>query len=137
MALLGVSASLVLSSFKENLIYFYTLEDLSSHPIPEHKKIRVGGLVQENSIQRNQQHMTFVITDSRRNLKVEYEGMVPSLFRDGQGVIAEGMLHTSPSGEQFFTASQILAKHDENYMPKEVADQLKKSGHWKYNGQAK
>ncbi len=134
MVLLGISATLILSSFKDNLIFFYTVEDLHKREVPDGRNIRIGGLVEEKSLRRDEKTQTvfFVITDTSHTLEVEYKGLLPNLFREGQGVVAEGALKTLADGKRVFIASQILAKHDENYMPKDVADQLKKSGHWKY-----
>lgn len=118
---------LTMRAFKENLVYFYSPSDIVAKAPKPAQKIRIGGLVKEGSIERGEgQKVRFVVTDGTNEMMVAYQGMLPTLFREGQGVIAEG----SWTGKEF-TARTILAKHDENYMPKEVVDALKKSGHWK------
>lgn len=127
-AMVSVAMVLILKTFNQNLIYFYSPGDLVSATIQGDKMIRVGGLVESGSIAHiAADHIAFTITDNRASLKITYKGIVPALFREGQGMIAEGYLQTDGS----LKASRILAKHDENYMPPEVAAALKKSGHWK------
>lgn len=115
-----------LRAFKENLVYFYSPSDITAHPPAPAQKIRIGGLVKTGSIIKEHQQVRFTVTDGNNDIQVHYTGLLPNLFREGQGVIAEGIFE-----ENAFVASTILAKHDENYMPKEVVDALKKSGHWK------
>jgi cytochrome c-type biogenesis protein CcmE len=127
-ALVSGAAALVLSAFDKNLVYFYTPSDIVKSPPSYEQKVRVGGLVVAGSIKSyGAQDIEFTVTDNQNTLRIFYKGILPSLFREGQGVIAEGYLE----GNDRLQASQILAKHDENYMPPEIAEALKKSGHWK------
>jgi cytochrome c-type biogenesis protein CcmE len=120
---LCLSALLAMQAFRDNVVFFYAPSEL---PAASDKKIRVGGLVETGSVKRDGARVTFVVTDGKAKIRVTYEGMLPGLFREGQGVVAEGYLR----GEAF-EASQVLTKHDEFYMPREVKDALQKSGHWK------
>ena len=128
MAMLGVAAFLVLSAFKDNLVFFYSPSDLKTKSVPLGRQLRIGGLVEEHSVVRSADGKTieFRVTDGNNAVAVTYTGSLPDLFREGQGVVAEGVL--ARAGD--FRASNVLAKHDENYMPPEVAEALKKSGHW-------
>jgi cytochrome c-type biogenesis protein CcmE len=129
--IMAAAAAGILSSFRQQLIFFYTPTDLHEamgKDFDDAREIRVGGLVKEGSVYHTQGgKMGFVITDLSHEIHASYTGMVPALFREGQGVVAQG--HISSIGE--LEASSILAKHDENYMPREVVDALKKSGRWK------
>ncbi|MCH7930696.1 MAG: cytochrome c maturation protein CcmE [Proteobacteria bacterium] len=129
MVLLGAAAALVLSAFEENLVFFYSPSDLAAKSIPDGRRFRIGGLVEEGSVKRLADGLTveFVVTDLVEAVLVSYRGPLPDLFREGQGVIAEGVL----TAGGVFRADGVLAKHDENYMPPEVAEALKKSGKWK------
>ncbi len=131
LAVLGAAAALVLNAFEENLVFFYSPSDLAAKPVPEGRAIRVGGLVQEGSVQKTGLDVTFGITDGARTVTASYHGVLPDLFREGQGVVTRGILQ--PDGS--FKAEEVLAKHDENYMPPEVVEALKKSGEWKPDGQ--
>ncbi|MEO0034770.1 cytochrome c maturation protein CcmE [Phaeospirillum tilakii] len=124
---LGAAATLVLTAISDSLVYFYTPSDLVSKQQPEGRRMRIGGLVQEHSVIRDGERVAFVVTDLRHSLPVRYAGVLPDLFREGQGVVVEGRL----GADGTFQASEVLAKHDEKYMPKDVADALKKSGQWK------
>jgi cytochrome c-type biogenesis protein CcmE len=127
LVLLGIATALILTAFRQNLIYFYTPSDLATrHPAPQ-ARIRLGGMVKQGSLAQHGDTVTFLVTDGKRDLPVRYTGLLPNLFREGQGVIAEGTLQ--PDGSLF--AQTILAKHDEKYMPPEVAKKLKAMGHWK------
>lgn len=129
MSLLAAAAALVLFAMRDTLVFFYTPSELADKHLPPGRNFRIGGLVSEGSVKRQPDgvSVTFAVTDLTASLPVRYRGLLPDLFREGQGVVAEGAL-----GEDgVFTASQVLAKHDENYMPREVADALKKSGKWK------
>lgn len=118
---------LVLHSFSKHLIYFYTPTQLHAASTMPEQIIRVGGMVEVGSIQKTgEQSVRFVITDLTQTITATYDGLLPTLFREGQGVVAQGTL--TPDGE--LHAATILAKHDENYMPKEVVDALKASGRW-------
>jgi cytochrome c-type biogenesis protein CcmE len=130
MALAGATA-LVLSAFSSNLVFFYSPSDLKKEAIGADRRLRIGGLVEDGSVKRGQDsRVIFRITDGKTDVAVVYRGVLPDLFREGQGVVAEGRLGSG--GE--FDAATILAKHDERYMPREVVDALKKSGHWQEGG---
>ncbi len=127
--LLGGAAALILTAFEENLVFFYAPSDLAEKaPVPG-QAIRLGGLVEEESFKRLDDGLTvqFRVTDLNETVPVVYKGILPDLFREGQGVITEGTL--GPDG--VFVAREVLAKHDETYMPRDVADALKKSGQWR------
>jgi cytochrome c-type biogenesis protein CcmE len=124
---LGVAVALVLTVLNDNLVFFYSPTQVAEKSIGPERRFRLGGLVEEGSVQKEGQIVRFTITDTNKTLKVTYRGILPDLFREGQGVIAEGSI--GPDG--VFTAREILAKHDENYMPPEVAKALKESGKWK------
>ncbi|NWG46779.1 MAG: cytochrome c maturation protein CcmE [Alphaproteobacteria bacterium] len=125
---LALAAALVLFALRDTVTFFYSPSDLAGVSIDEARAIRIGGLVAEGSVERgNGLQIRFVVTDGPASVPVAYEGALPDLFREGQGVIAEGRL--GPDG--LFRAETILAKHDESYMPPEVADALKRSGTWK------
>ena len=128
MLTLGVAAGLVLSAFEENLVFFYSPSDLIDKDLPEGRRFRLGGLVEEGSLRRLGDGLTveFVVTDLTATVPVSYKGPLPDLFREGQGVVTEGKL----AAGGVFIADSVLAKHDENYMPPEVAEALKKSGQW-------
>ena len=128
MLALGVAAGLVLSAFEDNLVFFYTPSDLVEKDLPDGRRFRLGGLVEEGSVKRLGDGLTveFVVTDLSATVPVSYKGPLPDLFREGQGVVTEGVLAASG----VFIADSVLAKHDENYMPPEVAEALKKSGQW-------
>ena len=128
LSLLGGATALVLAAFNDNLVFFYSPSDLVEQHVGPERRIRIGGLVEEHSLARaeNGHTVTFRVTDGAKELSVAYEGILPDLFREGQGVVAEGRLRA----DGVFAASSVLAKHDEKYMPREVADALKKSGRW-------
>lgn len=130
LAALGVASALVLSAFRDNLVFFHSPSDLAAEPIPPERVFRLGGLVEEGSVKREGETTHFRVTDLAQSVAVSYSGLLPDLFREGQGVVAEGRL--TADGE--FIASKVLAKHDENYMPPEVADSLKRTGHWQPGG---
>ncbi len=131
MAALGIAVALILSALEENIVFFYSPTDLTEKPVPKDRPFRLGGLVEENSIRRGQGlTISFRVTDLSESVPVTYTGVLPDLFREGQGVIAEGRL----GADGVFHATEILAKHDENYIPREVADALKKSGQWQGGG---
>jgi len=129
---LGGAAALVLTALQDEVTFFYSPSDLAEKTIPAGQRFRLGGLVEEGSVERSadEVQVSFRITDTARTVPVRYSGLLPDLFREGQGVVAEGSLDAGGT----FVASQVLAKHDENYMPREVADALKKSGQWKGAG---
>ncbi len=129
MAALGVAAGLIVSAFDENLVFFFSPSELQAKEVRPDQRIRIGGLVEEGSLTKEADGVTvrFQVTDLTATLPVSYKGLLPDLFREGQGVVAEGKLRA----DGVFEANEVLAKHDENYMPREVADALKKSGEWK------
>ena len=129
LTMLGVAAALVLTAFEDNIVFFYSPTDITEKALRPGQTVRLGGLVQADSVKKASDGVTteFVITDTNKTISVRYAGLLPDLFREGQGVVTQGSL--GPDGT--FVASEVLAKHDENYMPKEVADALKKSGNWK------
>ena len=122
------ATALALNAFEDTLVFFYSPTDLIDTKTNPKKQIRVGGLVEEKSLLKSNDGLSvsFTITDLDNSLPVIFKGALPDLFREGQGVVAEGYLVGG-----LFQAKHVLAKHDENYMPKEVADSLKKSGKWK------
>lgn len=124
MVMLGVAAALVLAALRDNLVFFYSPSDLAEKELAANQRIRIGGLVKTNSVVKTDGGRTtqFIVTDMRATVPIRYTGVLPDLFREGQGVVAEGRL--LPNG--VFEASEVLAKHDENYMPPEVADSLAK-----------
>ena len=114
---------LVLKSLEKNVVYFFSPTEVSEKTdISFGKKIRIGGLVKVNSVKKNEQLINFIITDLKNEIIVSYNGLVPNLFSEGKGVVAEGKL----KDKKYFIASKILAKHDENYMPPEVSEALEK-----------
>jgi len=121
---------LVMFAFSQSVAYFYMPADIAKNPVPPGTRIRLGGLVGEGSIVRGGgSTVQFAVTDATGDLvRVRYTGILPDLFREGQGVVTEGRFET---GSNVFTADTVLAKHDEKYMPKEVADKLKAQGLWK------
>src|SRR5579863_7868306 len=128
LAVLAVAAALVLNAMRDSILFFSTPVMVAEKHIPPGKRIRLGGLVQPGSLARGDNlKVTFEVSDGSAELPVSYQGILPDLFREGQGVVAEGALDSSGT----FRADTVLAKHDENYMPKDVADALKKQGHWK------
>jgi len=128
--LLGVATALVLSAFEDNIVFFYSPTELKEKNVADGRQVRIGGLVEEGSVRRAGGVVTrFRVTDLTSTVAVSFTGLLPDLFREGQGVVAEGTLK-----DGVFMASNVLAKHDENYMPPEVADALKKSGQWNADG---
>ena len=127
--LLGGAAVLVLSAFEENILFFYSPSDLQAEAPPPGRVIRMGGLVEEGTVEKSGDSVTvtFRITDLSHSIPVTYSGILPDLFREGQGVVTQGVL----GQDGVFQAQEVLAKHDETYMPPEVADALKKSGQWR------
>jgi cytochrome c-type biogenesis protein CcmE len=124
----GVAVILMLFAMRDSIVFFNSPSDITVKHIDPGTRIRLGGLVEPGSVTRSEGlAVRFELTDGNRAVPVSYHGILPDLFREGQGVVAEGSLDSSG----VFNADNILAKHDENYMPKEVADALKKQGHWK------
>jgi cytochrome c-type biogenesis protein CcmE len=122
----GAAVAFALTAFQENLLYFYSPSDVVAGKAPKDKSFRLGGMVPEGSFKRPAGSMeaTFVLTDYAQNVTVKYTGVLPDLFREGQGVVARGRL----GDDGVFVAEEVLAKHDENYMPPDVAEALRKQG---------
>ena len=125
--LLGSSTALILIAFEDNIVFFYNPTELVDKKPDSAQRLRIGGVVMAGSVEKIAGAVvTFVITDTANTVTIHYKGILPDLFREGQGVVAEGHLK-----DGIFQADEVLAKHDENYMPPEVAEALKKSGQWK------
>ena len=132
--LVGGATGLVLTALNDKVAFFVTPSDVANRNVSAGKNFRLGGLVVEGSIQRQADgSVRFAVTDKAQQVEVTYKGLLPDLFRDGQGVVTQGVL--GPDGT--FQAAEVLAKHDENYMPKEVADALKQAGYWNEQQQGK
>lgn len=123
LAVLGVAVYLILNAFRSNLVFFYTPTQIAEGQAPRDKAFRIGGLVKQGSLQRNDLTAHFVVTDTAKDIPVAYTGILPDLFKEGRGVVAEGKLDASGQ----FVATQVLAKHDENYMPPEAKDAVDKA----------
>ncbi len=129
---LGIAVGLILYALRDTIVFFYTPSEVMEKKVEPGTRLRLGGLVEKGSFRQGEGGMIyFAITDTNRTIKVSYKGVLPDLFREGQGVVAEGVLR--PDGT--FVADTVLAKHDEKYMPREVADALKKQGYWKHAGE--
>ncbi len=134
LAVLAVAVGLVLTALDSAIAYFYSPSELAALETRPDKPIRIGGLVEEGSVEKLEGgRVRFAVTDGEAAYKVEYAGLLPDLFREGQGIVATGKLRA----DDIFEASQVLAKHDENYMPPEVAEALKKSGRWQHAEQSR
>lgn len=124
---LAVAAGLVAYALRDSIVFFYGPTEIAEKGVAPGTRLRLGGLVEAGSVQRGPgQEVRFAVTDSKTVMTVRYSGLLPDLFREGQGVVTEGVFE----GGTRFKADSVLAKHDENYMPREVADTLKKQGHW-------
>jgi cytochrome c-type biogenesis protein CcmE len=125
LSVLAVAVGIILFAMKDTIVFFYTPSDVVEKSVKPGTRIRLGGMVVKGSWQKpDATHHTFVITDTLKNIPVTYAGLLPDLFREGQGVVTEGVMDATG----IFTADTVLAKHDENYMPKDVADRLKERG---------
>lgn len=124
---LAAAAGLVLTALNDTIVFFNGPTEIVQNPPEPGKRLRLGGLVQPGSVNRQGADVRFEVTDGNNKIAVAYAGLLPDLFREGQGVVAEGSIATDGT----FRADNVLAKHDETYMPKEVADTLKQQGHWK------
>jgi cytochrome c-type biogenesis protein CcmE len=123
LAVLGVAVALVLNAFQSNLVFFFSPTDIVENKAPQGRTFRVGGLVEEKSVKREGVVVRFNVTDTAKTIPVVYTGILPDLFKEGKGVVAQGKL--GPDG--VFTASEVLAKHDENYMPPEAAEAVNRA----------
>ena len=126
---LGIAAALVLTALEDSIVFFYSPTDLVEKDVPTDRRLRIGGLVKEGSVKKADDGITtlFAVTDTAHTVEVSFRGVLPDLFREGQGIVAEGLFQKAGD----FRADEVLAKHDENYMPPEVADSLKRAGVWK------
>jgi len=122
-AAVGVATALVLNAFNSNLVFFYSPSQVANHEAPEGRPFRVGGMVTVGSVKRDGVDVQFTVTDLAKSMQVHYRGPLPDLFKEGKGVVAQGKL----GADGVFTAQEVLAKHDENYMPPEAAAALKKA----------
>ncbi len=124
---LGVATALVLNAFQSNLVFFVTPTQVAANEAPKDRPFRIGGLVEAGSVERDKDALTvrFKVTDTARTIPVVFTGILPDLFKEGKGVVAQGRI----GADGTFRASEVLAKHDENYMPPEAAEALKKAGH--------
>ena len=124
LAAVGVAAALVLNAFQSNLVFFFSPTQVASNEAPTARTFRLGGLVEAGSLKVDGTQVQFVITDTARSVPVRFEGILPDLFKEGKGVVAQGQLH-----DGVFVAREVLAKHDENYMPPEAAEALERAKH--------
>lgn len=132
-AVLAIALGLVLYAMNDTIVFFNSPADIQAKNVKPGTRFRLGGLVQNGSVQRDgNQQVTFVVMDAQSSIVVHYRGLLPDLFREGQGVVAEGVLENPGA----FRADTVLAKHDETYMPREVADALRRQGHWQGEGKA-
>jgi len=127
---LALAAALALSALRDNIVFFHSPTEITQKKVEPGTRIRIGGLVKPGTVKRDGLEARFVVTDGGASLPVSFTGVLPDLFREGQGVVAEGALQANGS----FRADTVLAKHDENYMPREVVDALKAQGVWKDEG---
>lgn len=126
LCLLGITAALVLTAFEDNIVFFHSPSDVATGKVGEDRRFRIGGLVEDGSVDRSgNPTVVFSVTDTKNTVQIAYTGILPDLFREGQGIVAEGRLVNGT-----FRADEVLAKHDETYMPPEVAEALKAAGHW-------
>ena len=123
LAALGAATALVLMAFQENLVFFFTPTQVAANEAPKGRLFRIGGMVEKGSVKREGVEVRFVVTDTAKTIPVVYRGSLPDLFREGKGVVAQGTL----GADGVFTAREVLAKHDENYMPPEAAHAVEKA----------
>lgn len=125
LALLGLAATLILNAFQSNMVFFYTPTQVAKGEVPKNTGFRIGGLVEAGSLKRGDDGLTvrFIVTDTAKTVPVVYKGVLPDLFKEGKGVVAQGKV----GSDGIFMASEVLAKHDENYMPPEAAEALKRA----------
>ena len=131
-AVLAIAATLIFVALRDQIVFFYSPSEVKERAITAGTPIRLGGLVKEGSWTRAGETSDFVVTDGANDMPVHYVGLLPDLFREGQGVVVEGSVSASGT----FAATNVLAKHDENYMPRELVDELKKRGEWQREGAA-
>ena len=121
-AAIAVAVGLVLNAFQSNLVFFYSPSQIAANEAPQGRTFRLGGMVEKGSVKRDGTLVSFVVTDTAKTVRVNYEGILPDLFKEGKGVVAQGQLAGG-----VFVAREVLAKHDENYMPPEAAEALKRA----------
>lgn len=127
LAVLAIALGLVLVAMRDTIVFFYSPAELAQKDVKPGTRLRLGGLVKAGSVEKGEgRFVSFVVSDGVGEVRVRYTGLLPDLFREGQGIVTEGVLEDLKN----FRADTVLAKHDENYMPREVADSLKKQGHW-------
>lgn len=133
MALAGIAVALMLAAFEDNIVFFYGPTEVREGKLDTATRFRLGGLVAEGSVRRIEGEATtlFAVTDMREQVEVAYTGLLPDLFREGQGIVAHGRMNENG----VFVADEVLAKHDENYMPPEVVEAMKRAGTWQHAGQ--
>ena len=122
-AAVGVATALVLNAFQSNLVFFYSPSQIAAKEAPTARTFRVGGMVVEGSVKRDGTEVQFIVTDTAQNVAVQYRGILPDLFKEGKGVVAQGQMRDDGT----FVAREVLAKHDENYMPPEASEALKRA----------
>ena len=122
-AAVGVATALVLNAFQSNLVFFYSPSQVAAKEAPLNRTFRLGGLVQAGSVKRDGTDVQFLVTDTAKTVSVQYRGILPDLFKEGKGVVAQGQMR----GDGVFVAREVLAKHDENYMPPEASEALKRA----------
>ncbi|MFG1464222.1 cytochrome c maturation protein CcmE [Xanthobacter sp. DSM 24535] len=127
LGVLALAAGLILTALNDTIVFFRSPSEIAEHKVAPGARLRLGGLVEAGSVDKQGTAVRFTVTDGNAQVLVNYSGILPDLFREGQGVVAEGIVQSDGS----FKADTVLAKHDERYMPREVADALKKQGHWK------
>ena len=132
LAVLGLAAALALSALRDTIVFFHSPSEIAEKKIEPGTRIRIGGLVKEGTLKRDGLQSRFDVTDGGASLPVTYSGVLPDLFREGQGIVAQGTI----GANGVFVASEVLAKHDEAYMPPEVADALKRAGVWQHGASA-
>lgn len=131
-AVLAVALGLILFALRDQIVFFYSPSEMHEKNVAVGTAVRLGGLVKEGSVVKTGQETAFVVTDGQTEMTARYAGILPDLFKEGQGVVAEGSL----AADGTFSATNVLAKHDENYMPKEIVDELKARGEWQRDGAA-
>jgi cytochrome c-type biogenesis protein CcmE len=122
LASVGVIVALVLNAFQSNLVFFYSPSQIAANEAPTNRTFRLGGMVEDGSVKRDGVNVNFIVTDTAKTIPVRYSGILPDLFKEGKGVVAQGQLQ-----DGVFVAREVLAKHDENYMPPEAAEALKRA----------
>ena len=127
LAIVALASGIAVFALSDNIVFFYSPSEVADKPVPVGARLRVGGIVKQDTLVKSAgEHVSFVVTDGAHDLNVTFRGLLPDLLREGQGVVAEGVI----SGPGQMSAGTVLAKHDERYMPREVVEALKKQGRW-------